>query len=48
MSAYKAHYANPLLRLMMTFMEMLPVGVVMSLLAGATLRARRAAARGAL
>lgn len=41
MSAFKAQYANPLIRLPMTFIEMLPVGLLMSLLAGATLRSRR-------
>lgn len=41
MTAFKSQYANPLLRILMTFMETVPVGLVMSLLAGATLRARR-------
>ncbi len=41
MTAFKAHYANPLLRLPMTFLEIAPVGLLLSLIAGATLRTRR-------
>src|SRR6476646_352290 len=40
MASFKAEYANPLFRLPMTFMEIAPVGLLLSLLAGATLRAR--------
>ena len=41
MASFKAQYANPLFRLPMTFLEMAPVGLILSLLAGATLRTRR-------
>ncbi|MBX9796584.1 DUF4199 domain-containing protein [Sphingomonas sp.] len=51
MNAFRASYANPLIRLPMTFAEIFPVGVVVSLVAAALLRnprflpARRADAR---
>jgi hypothetical protein len=41
MASFKAQYANPLIRLPMTFMEIAPVGLLMSLLAAVTMRARR-------
>jgi hypothetical protein len=41
MASFKAQYANPLIRLPMTFLEIAPVGLLLSLLAGATLRTRR-------
>lgn len=41
MASFKAQYANPLIRLPMTFLEIAPVGLLLSLLAGVTLRTRR-------
>ena len=38
MATFKAQYANPLYRLPMTFMEIFPVGVLISLLAAGLLR----------
>ncbi len=38
MEAFKAQYANPLLRMPMTFAEIFPVGVLVSLASAATLR----------
>lgn len=41
MAAFKMQYANPLLRLPMTFLEIAPVGLILSVLAAATLRTPR-------
>ena len=41
MQAFKAQYANPLYRLPMTFAEIFPVGVVISLVSAALLRNSR-------
>lgn len=41
MATFRAQYANPLLRLPMTFLEIAPVGIIMSLLVGFTLRTPR-------
>ncbi len=41
MTAFKAQYANPLYRLPMTFMEIFPVGVLISLIAAGLLRNSR-------
>lgn len=41
MEAMKADYANPLYRLPMTFIEIFPIGVLVSLIAAALLRKRR-------
>ncbi|WP_300621201.1 DUF4199 domain-containing protein [Dokdonella sp.] len=41
MQAFKAEYANPLVRLPMTFAEIFPVGVLVSLAAAGLLRNRR-------
>ena len=38
LAALKANYANPLFRLPMTFMEIAPVGLIVSLLSAALLR----------
>lgn len=47
METFKAQYANPLFRLPMTFVEIFPVGVLMSLISAAILRNPRVlAARG--
>jgi hypothetical protein len=40
MTSFRAQYANPLLRLPMTFMEIAPVGLIMSLLVAVTMRIR--------
>ncbi len=40
MTAFKADYANPLLRVPLTFSEIAPVGLVMALIAALTLRTR--------
>ena len=45
MASFKAMYANPLFRLPMTFIEIFPVGLILSLLAGAMLRTPRGANR---
>lgn len=42
MEAFKLQYANPLFRLPMTFAEIFPVGVLVSLVSAAVLRNRRA------
>lgn len=41
MAQFKVQYANPLFRLPMTFLEIFPVGVLVSLVAAALLRNRR-------
>lgn len=41
MAHFKVEYANPLFRLPMTFLEIAPVGLVMALLAGVTMRTPR-------
>lgn len=41
MATFRTDYANPLYRLPMTFIEIAPVGLILSLLAGVTLRTRR-------
>jgi hypothetical protein len=41
MNAFKVQYANPLYRWPMTFMEIFPVGVLVSLISAALLRNRR-------
>ncbi|MEI9903977.1 MAG: DUF4199 domain-containing protein [Asticcacaulis sp.] len=41
MDAFKAQYANPLYRWPMTFIEIFPVGVLVSLISAALLRNRR-------
>jgi hypothetical protein len=41
MNAFKARYANPLYRWPMTFIEIFPVGVLVSLISAALLRNRR-------
>ncbi len=41
MNAFKAQYANPLYRWPMTFIEIFPVGVLVSLISAALLRNRR-------
>lgn len=41
MAHFKVQYANPLFRLPMTFLEMAPVGLVLSLLAGFAMRTPR-------
>ncbi len=38
METFKAQYANPLFRLPMTFIEIFPVGVLVSLISAAILR----------
>jgi len=49
MDAFKVQYANPLYRMPMTFTEIFPVGVLVSLISAALLRNRRfLAARPAL
>ncbi len=41
MAAFKAQYANPFFRLPMTFVEIFPVGVLVSLVSAGLLRNRR-------
>ena len=41
MEQFKLNYANPLYRLPMTFMEIFPVGVLVSLISAALLRNTR-------
>lgn len=41
MATFKAQYANPLYRLPMTFLEIFPVGVLVSLFSAGLLRSRR-------
>ena len=41
MERFKANYANPLYRLPMTFSEIFPVGILVSLVTAALLRNRR-------
>ncbi|MGD0864272.1 MAG: DUF4199 domain-containing protein, partial [Rhizomicrobium sp.] len=41
MNAFKVQYANPLYRWPMTFIEIFPVGVLVSLISAALLRNRR-------
>jgi hypothetical protein len=41
MNAFKVQYANPMFRLPMTFTEIFPVGVLVSLISAALLRNRR-------
>jgi hypothetical protein len=41
MEAFKVQYANPLFRLPMTFVEIFPIGALVSLIAAALLRNRR-------
>jgi hypothetical protein len=41
MEAFKVQYANPLYRMPMTFIEIFPVGVLVSLVSAALLRNRR-------
>ena len=41
MTAFQRQYADPLFRLPMTFIEIFPVGVVISLIAAALLRNSR-------
>ena len=43
MEAFKIQYANPLFRLPMTFIEIFPVGVLVSLVSALVLRNSRAA-----
>lgn len=38
MEAFRVQYANPLFRMPMTFTEIVPVGVLVSLIAAALLR----------
>ena len=41
MDAFKIQYADPLFRLPMTFVEIFPVGVLVSLISAGLLRNRR-------